>query len=200
MTGTYCLYCIHADGTDLAKIGISGRPELRISTIRTCTSLAVSLVRVLRFRTFDEASVWERIILRDANRASRLGEWVFWDAKLLALLDSVKPSEDVTGQYARFSQGGRKTPDAKTNILEIKLARAKVKAQAGTPRAVIPECAKSDADLGYQRGLIHARLAQGLGSEDCRVLDGVPVEAFRAEVIRLREAGELYSAITAFAA
>ena len=168
------LYCIRVNGTDDAKIGVTQNPKARIGSLATCLPQSLSVIRVIRFATVDQAKHWEAKILATSKRSRDRGEWVTFCDDLVEAMASIREGEDAAHLVAGIGFG-RVTP----SLAEPKIAKRS------------PVYAKAAESFAYQRRFIHKALAGGFGAEDCQHKHGVPIQVFRAEVMRLRKNGNL---------
>lgn len=180
----FFIYCVEATGGGIAKVGTSDSPRSRLNQLHRVAPFALRFRHCLEVASRGVADGWERIILSEATRYRQRGEWVVADAHLDDLFgcvtDAVCALDEMSVNATAFGRVIRAQSDAFSGD---ELARAAVIAQTG----IIPPSFCGDREIG----IIHARLQQGYGAEDCQVMDGINAEDFRREVHQLRMTNRL---------
>lgn len=173
------LYCIELIGAPIAKVGTSYRPMDRLSRLACTAPFDMRFRRVLIFEDRAVAGAHERHIIGRANQFRDQGEWVRCDDHLDALFDAV-PGRDVTEDYRIEVKKGRRRRCDRRLDLEVQVGAKAARADAYTGIA-----------KRFDTAVIRARLADGYGVEDILAMDGIPLEASRAVIAQLENAGKL---------
>lgn len=182
------LYCIRFKGGEIARVGSTDNPRARIFRLAMTAPFEMEFRHMLELPSRATAAAWETLILSKANRYRGSGEWVACDTSLDDLFASVTPFVDVRAEFSDKLPRGRSV--ARAEAAEERLAQAKMVDRFGIgAKRVIP--ARKNVLGDEARSIIHARLSNGYGADDCRALDGIPTVEFWSEVERLRKSGAL---------
>lgn len=182
------VYCVYIKGGEIAKVGSTDDPRKRIAAIGRTAPFEMQIRYLLELPSRETAASWESLILSKANRYRERGEWVMCDGVLDALFAGITPAVDVRAEFSDKLPRGRNP--ARAEAAKERLSQAKMVDRFGIgAKRVIPA---NENVLGDEaRSIIHARLANGYGADDCRALDGIPTAEFWSEVERLRKSGAL---------
>lgn len=181
----FFLYCVEPINGEIAKVGTSDRPRDRLSSLHAVSPFNLRFRHCLELGSRGVADAWERIILSEATRYRDRGEWVICDAHLDDLFACVTDAVCALSEMSVSATEFGRVMKCDQSAFDADLSRAGVIAQTG----IIPPTFCGDREIG----IIHARLSQGYGAEDCQVMDGINADDFRQEVHALRVTGRLMS-------
>lgn len=177
------LYCFEAPVVKIAKVGVSSAVDARFSVVAGQAPFAMRVSKVVFFEDSALACATERMIIGNADRYRSHGEWVVVNDRLHSLFAGVSGGQDVSDTYAHLEINGRQIIDPSES--RILLRRAQYIAKFGPSSKADVSRLTDDAD--FDAATLRKRINEGYGADDVLALDGIPREAYWAEIGRRRD-------------
>ena len=177
------LYCFALKGAKVAKVGVTARPNERISVFQTSVPFNFEIKRLLLLDGRKVADAWESHILTHGASIRGRGEWLQANDILDDLLDEVVPAVDVTEEFC--THGGRIIPPRTVEETMGKVYReTALRRMGGSCDEDLPNTMTRTAAA---KAVIRKRIADGYGAEDVKVMDGYDPSLYWRVVEELRE-------------